>query len=218
MGRIGGAGALTARRSSMTTQRLGCLAVVLSLGCAFAGTAAKAADIFTLSSTTFQDGKLMPKQVANGRVNAPNNPNCVGDNLSPQFSWTNAPSASKSFVFLMTDPEGRGGTGVFHWVAYGIPVSVSGFAEGEVSKPSDKYVGGKSTQGVGFYSGPCTPPATMPHHYTFVLIATDFDPKELPPGLTHDEVVQKIAPSGGPPVHAKGAAGLVGLFVNPWNN
>ena len=101
----------------------------------------------------------------------------------------------------------------------GIPVSVTGFAEGEVSKPSDKYVGGKSTQGVGFYSGPCTPPNTMPHHYTFVLVATDFDPQELPPGLTHDEVVQKLAPNGGRPVHAKGlAAGLVGLFVNPWKN
>jgi Raf kinase inhibitor-like YbhB/YbcL family protein len=205
----------------MITQRLGCWAATLRLGCAFAGMAAdaaKAADIFTLSSMTFQDGKLLPREVANSKVNSPNNPNCVGDNVSPQFSWANAPSGARSFVFLMTDPEGRGGTGVFHWVAYGIPLSVSGFAEGEVSKPSDKYVGGKSTQGVGFYSGPCTPPAAMPHHYTFVLIATDFDPNELPPGLTHDEVVQKIAPNGGPPVHAKGTAGLVGLFVNPWKN
>jgi len=30
------------------------------------------------------------------------------------------------------------------------------------------------------------PANTTPHHYTFVLIATDFDPKELPPGLTRD--------------------------------
>ena len=67
------------------------------------------------------------------------------------------PDGTKSFVFLMIDPEGRALGGVNHWVAYGIPASVTGFAEGEVSKPSDKYVGGKSTQGVGFYSGPCTP-------------------------------------------------------------
>jgi Phosphatidylethanolamine-binding protein len=69
--------------------------------------------------------------------------------------------------------------------------------------------------GVGFYSGPCTPPNTTPHHYAFVLIATDFDPKELPPGLTRDKVVAKIAPDKGPPAHAKGDAGLVGSFVNP---
>ena len=35
-------------------------------------------------------------------------------------------------------------------------------------------VGGKSLFGVGSYRGPCTPPNTTPHHYTFVLIATDF--------------------------------------------
>jgi hypothetical protein len=56
----------------------------------------------------------------------------------------------------------------------------------------------------------------MPHHYTFVLIATDFDPKELPPALTRDEVVAKLAPDNGMPVHAKADVGLVGLFVNPW--
>jgi Raf kinase inhibitor-like YbhB/YbcL family protein len=190
-------------------------AATLALG--FAATAASAAGIFTLQSTTFQDGKMMPKKMANSKANAPTNPNCVGDNVSPQLSWSNVPDGTKSFVLLMTDPEGRGGAGVMHWVAYGIPATVTGFAEGETSKPSDKYVGGKSTQGVGFYSGPCTPPNNPPHHYTFVLVATDFEPTDLPPGLTHDEVTAKIAPPGGPPVHAKGDAGLVGLFVNPWH-
>jgi phosphatidylethanolamine-binding protein (PEBP) family uncharacterized protein len=56
----------------------------------------------------------------------------------------------------------------------------------------------------------------QPHHYSFVLIATDFDPTELPSGLTRDEVIAKIAPDNGTPVHAKGDAGLVGLFVNRW--
>ena len=190
-------------------------AAAVTLACGFATTAASAAGVFTLESSTFSDGKMMPKKVANSAANVPTNPNCVGDNVSPQLSWTGVPEGTKSFVMLMIDPEGRGGAGVNHWVAYGIPASVTSFAQGEVSKPSDKYVGGKSTQGVGFYSGPCTPPGTTPHHYTFVLVATDFDPKELPPGLTKDEVTAKIAPAG-PPVHAKGSAGLVGLFVNPW--
>src|SRR5437588_2970118 len=48
--------------------------------------------------------------------------------------------------------------------------SVSGFAEGEVSKPSDKYVGGKNTQGATYYLGPCTPANQMAHHYAFVQI------------------------------------------------
>jgi Raf kinase inhibitor-like YbhB/YbcL family protein len=178
---------------------------------AFARPAAHAADIFTLTSTTFQDGKIMPKKVANNRAGSPN---CVGENVSPQFSWTNVPAGTKSFVLLMSDPEGRAPSGVSHWVAYGIPPSVTGFAEGEASKPSDKYVGGKSSMGVGNYSGPCTPPNVTPHHYTFILIATDFEPAELPPGLTRDEVIAKFGP---PPAHVKGVTGMVGLFINPWH-
>ena len=171
----------------------------------------RAADPFTLRSTTIKDGQMMPRKVAN---NLSNNPNCVGENVSPQLSWTGVPDGTKSFAILMEDPEGRGGAGVHHWVAYGIPASVTSFAEGEVSKQSDKYVGGKSTQGVGNYSGPCTPPGS-PHHYTFVVIATDLDPKELPSGLTRDEFLAKLVPPAPAPSHSKGAAGLVGLFVKP---
>jgi Raf kinase inhibitor-like YbhB/YbcL family protein len=189
-------------------------AVVAAAVLLVAADAAGAADVFTLSSTTFADGKIMPKKVANSQANRSGNPNCVGDNVSPQLSWTNVPDGTKSFVLLMNDPEGRAPSGVSHWVAYGIPSTVTGFAEGEASKASDKYVGGKSTMGVGFYSGPCTPPNVTPHHYTFVLIATDFEPGDLPAGLTREEVIAKFGP---PPAHVKGTTGLVGLFVNPWH-
>ena len=181
-----------------------------ALTLAFAASAA-AADPFMVTSTTFKDGQMMPRKVANTN---PQNPNCVGENVSPQLSWSNAPEGTKSFALLMEDPEGRGGAGVHHWVAYGIPASVTSFAEGEVSKPSEKYVGGKSTQGVGNYSGPCTPPGT-PHHYTFVVVATDLDPKELPPGLTREEFLAKLVPPPPAMSHAKGTAGIVGLFVKP---
>ena len=185
------------------------------LAAGFVSTISNAADIFTLGSTTFQDGRMMPKKVANSQANMATNPNCVGENVSPELHWTGVPEGTKSLVLLMFDPEGRAPSGVSHWVAYGISPSVTGFAEGEASKYSDKYVGGKSLMGVGHYSGPCTPPNTTPHHYTFVLIATDFDPKDMPPGLTRDEVIVKFGP---PPTHVKGVSGLVGLFVNPWHN
>lgn len=185
----------------------------LSLAGGFAlatATGAAAADYFDLSSPAFKDGTLMAQKNAGANKQ---NPNCVGENVSPQLSWTGAPEGTRSFAILMEDPEGRGGAGVHHWVAYGIPATVTSFAEGEVGKASDKYVGGKSTQGVGNYSGPCTPPGS-PHHYTFTVIATDFDPKELPPGLTRDEFLAKLVPTGGMS-HSKGAAGLIGLFVKP---
>jgi Raf kinase inhibitor-like YbhB/YbcL family protein len=160
---------------------------------------------FMLMSTTFKDGTMMPQKVANmNQPGANPNPNCVGQNVSPELTWSGEPAGTKSFALTMVDPEGRGGLGVFHWVAYGM----HSFAEGEVSKDSDKYVGGKSTQGVGHFSGPCTPPGS-PHHYTFKIIATDLDPKALPPGLTLPELDEKLQG------HTKGAAGLVGLFTHP---
>jgi hypothetical protein len=167
---------------------------------------AYAAEPFTLTSPDFKDATLMPKKMAN---NSKSNPNCVGENVSPALSWANPPAGTKSYLLLMLDPEGRPPGGVSHWVAYGIPVSVTGFAQGETSKESPKYVGGKSTQGVGFYSGPCTPPGA-PHHYSFTLIATDLEPTALKPGLTREEVIKAVEG------HAKGATGLIGMFKNPY--
>ena len=185
----------------------GTLLVIFGVILASWHTAANAAEPFMLTSSAFKDGTPLQKKNAN---NTPGNANCVGENVSPPLSWSNPPAGTKSFAITMIDPEGRGGTGVVHWVAYGIPASVTGFAEGEVSKPSDKYVGGKGTAGGGAttYMGPCTPPGA-PHHYTFILIATDLEPKDLPPGLTRDELFAKLTG------RTKGATGLVGLFGSP---
>jgi Raf kinase inhibitor-like YbhB/YbcL family protein len=180
-------------------QTLSAAAAVLLL----AGTA-HAAEVFTITSPAFKDGTLLAKKNAGDNKS---NPNCVGENVSPPLAWTNVPAGTTSFALVMTDPEGRG-TGVDHWIAYGIPASVTSFAEGETSKPSDKYVGGIGTAKQSTYMGPCTPPGS-PHHYTFVLIATDLDPKALPAGLTKPELFDKLTG------HVKGSTGIIGLFKNP---
>src|SRR5207247_9892975 len=71
----------------------------------------RAADPFTLTSTTFKDGQMMPRKVAN---NLCNNPNCVGQNVSPQLSSTGVPYGTKSFAILMEDAGARGGAGSKH--------------------------------------------------------------------------------------------------------
>src|SRR3954469_4853875 len=115
----------------------GGIALAMTLG----AHAASAQGVFTLSSKSFKDGERLATKMAG---NNKQNPNCVGDNVSPALSWANPPEGTKSYALMMFDPEGRPPGGVSHWVAYGIPVSVTGFAEGEVSKQTDKYVGGKS--------------------------------------------------------------------------
>lgn len=130
--------------------------VVTTLILAAAGVSALAyaEEPFSLSSPAFKDGTMLARKNAGDDKT---NPNCVGENLSPPLKWKNAPADTKSFAILFVDPEGRNGLGVVHWVAYGIPASITGFAEGEVSKASDKYVGGKGTRGKSAYSGPVRP-------------------------------------------------------------
>jgi Raf kinase inhibitor-like YbhB/YbcL family protein len=181
------------------------LAGALALAALCSAQAARAEGPFTLSSPSFKDGERLAVKNAG---NVKSNPNCVGENVSPAFNWANPPEGTKSYALLMFDPEGRPPGGVSHWVAYGIPASVTGFAEGEVSKPSDKYVGGQSTMKLTNYFGPCTPPGA-PHHYIFTLIATDLEPSALKEGMTRDEVIKAL--DG----HAKVATGLIGTFSKP---
>ena len=177
------------------------LLVLATLGFA---PASQAAEPFLLKSTTFTDGGKLPVKVSGLPARSPN---CAGENISPQFSWSGVPEGTKSLALTLVDPEGRGGTGVHHFLAYGISPTVTSFAEGELSKLSDKYVGGKSMMNVGFYEGPCA--VGVPHHYTFMLIATDFEPKELQPGLTMVELWAKLQGL------TKGAVGMVGLYAKP---
>ena len=168
-------------------------------------TSANAQGAFTITSSSFKDGERLATKMAG---NNKQNPNCVGENVSPALSWSNPPAGTKSYALIMFDPEGRLGQGVVHWVAYGIPASVTGFAEGETIQQTDKYVGGKSTMNLAHYFGPCTP-AGAPHHYTFTLIATDLEPTALAAGMTRDELMKAL--DG----HGKGATGIIGTFSKP---
>lgn len=181
------------------------LACSLMIASLCSAPAAPAAGPFKLTSPALDDNAPLAQKNAGDRKDSPN---CVGQSVSPPLEWANPPEGTKSFALVLVDPEGRLGLGVVHMVIYGIPASVTGFAEGELSKPSDKFVGGKSTMGLPVYFGPCTPPGDW-HHYTFTLIATDLDPKALQPGMTRDELFNALAG------HAKGAAGLIGRFRHP---
>jgi Raf kinase inhibitor-like YbhB/YbcL family protein len=166
------------------------------------GGAATAAAPFQLTSSVFaDDAPLAAKYVGNDT----SNPNCVGENISPPLAWSNPPQGTKSYAILMADLEDRRGLGVVGWIAYCIPASATGFAEGDVGKASDKFVGGKSTRNLATYFGPCPPPGGW-HHYAFKQIATDLDTKALQPGLTRDEAIAAL--NG----HAKGGTGLIGRF------
>ena len=191
------------------------LASALVAGALIAGAfmippAAYAAEPFTLTSSAYQDNAELVLKNAGNLKEVPSCPADAG-NVSPPLAWANAPDTAKSFALTIVDPEGGGGAGFIHMVVYGIPASVAGFAEGELSKPSDKFIGGKNSKEMATYFGPCPPVGVSAHHYTYILMATDFDPKapELKPGMTRDELLAALKG------HVKGTAGIILRFKHP---
>jgi phosphatidylethanolamine-binding protein (PEBP) family uncharacterized protein len=64
------------------------------------------AEGFYLSSSDVQ-GQISSNQVFNSF-------GCTGKNISPQLSWKNAPTASRSFAITVYDPDAPTGSGWWH--------------------------------------------------------------------------------------------------------
>jgi Raf kinase inhibitor-like YbhB/YbcL family protein len=121
----------------------------------------------------------------------PNNPNCVGENVSPALAWARAPAATRSFVILMDDQAGRLGLGVNHWVAYGIEPQANRLPEAAAVAAPAGFIAGKNSLGMP-YLGPCPPRGNAPQHYVFTLIATSLEAGALPPGLDKAAVLEAL--------------------------
>ncbi|HVV27749.1 MAG TPA: YbhB/YbcL family Raf kinase inhibitor-like protein, partial [Rhizomicrobium sp.] len=166
-------------------------AAILGLALALAATAAPAAPWFTVTSSSIRDGQVIPFRFGADdprRACSPKTPDricpCPGRNVSPQLSWQNAPPGTRSFAILMYDIDGQFGAGLSHWVAYDIPASSTGLAEGD-GTAGKGFTGGAGTRGNADYLGPCPPQGDGPHHYLITVMATDLDPT-LPAGLTRE--------------------------------
>lgn len=158
---------------------------------------------FAVTSSSFADGGMLTVK------NAADDPMrmCGGQNISPALAWSNPPPNTKSYAVFLDDPEGLLGAGVSHWVAYNVPANVTSFAEGEMAKQSQKFMGGKGTRDNALYIGPCPPTGDAPHHYVFTVIATDLDPGALKAGMAKDEVMAALKG------HMLKAGSLIGRYA-----
>src|SRR5437667_8731081 len=43
---------------------------------------------------------------------------CEGDNVSPEFSWKEAPAGAKCFALILHDPDAPRAGGFTHWILY----------------------------------------------------------------------------------------------------
>ncbi len=147
--------------------------------CLVAPLAAQAAS-FVVTSPDFQDAG--PAPLAGAR------PACGGGtNTSPALAWTGAPPATKSYAIVLTDVDNwaRAGAAV-HWIAYGIPATVTAIPPGFGSQTPAQYVSGTNLANQSGFRGYCPPKGDSPHHYVYSVFATDLAPDALAAGLTRD--------------------------------
>lgn len=128
-----------------------------------------------------------------------------GEDVSPAFSWRNAPGNTRSFAVVCHDPDAplitsRGTYGFVHWTLYDIPGSVTELTEGV----SD-YTTGKNDFGNTGYGGPMPPEGHGEHKYYFWVLALDAE-LNLDAGLTLWELLEKVEP------HVIGMNRIIGTY------
>jgi hypothetical protein len=123
---------------------------------------------FTLTSTGFEDGGILPDKFTA--------PTPTQFQNSPPLAWINAPEGTVSFVLLLHDLEGalnKRTDDITHWLVYNIPGTATGMTEGvqPLAQLPDGSVQALNQRKVTGYLGPGA--RGIYHHYTFELYALD---------------------------------------------
>lgn len=131
---------------------------------------------------------------------------CDGDDISPPFTWHDAPSGTRSFALVLADPDAPRGT-FFHWAVFDIPADRAGLGQGLAPEAA---IGGLR-QGVNDfgrvgYSGSCPPKGDRPHRYRFRLFALKVAKLDLRDRVKAAEVEVRAQE------HALATADLVALY------
>lgn len=136
----------------------------------------------------------------------------LGSDKSPQLSFSNAPSGTKSFALIMFDPDAPGNSFV-HWVVFNIPVDFP-VLEQDISRDTATLENGtkQGTNGTGQigYLGPCPPPGET-HRYVFNVFALD-TVLDLESSATKKQLTQAMRN------HILGKGKIIGLYKNNTNN
>jgi Raf kinase inhibitor-like YbhB/YbcL family protein len=112
----------------------------------------------------------------------------LGENISPQLSWTRAPKGTKSFALTVYDPDAPTGSGWWHGSLVNIPATYSelpaGFGRDDSFKLQDGILQVRNDFGVYKFGGPCPPKGDKAHRYIFTLYALKTDKIELESSAT----------------------------------
>jgi hypothetical protein len=123
----------------------------------------------TLTSSSFEDGGVIPNKYTQAAEGTP---------VSPQLSWTNVPEGTVSFALILHDPDtslNKSTNEVLHWMVFNIPGTARELREGV---PDQAQLSDGSIQGINQakkvgYLGMGAAAVGPYHHYTFELFALD---------------------------------------------
>ena len=145
----------------------------------------------SIGSTSLTDGKPIPLTFIGAEANCGS-----GQASTPQVSWANVPTGTRSIAVLLFDPDGAKGLGVAHWVVYNIDPTRGQIGQGEAASSLPGITVGNNVAGAPAYKGLCPPAGDHPHHYVLTVIATDLAPGALPPGLSREELLLRLKGHG----------------------
>jgi Raf kinase inhibitor-like YbhB/YbcL family protein len=123
-----------------------------------------AAPRFTLSSGDFTDQATLESAFAYDKDG------CGGRNRRPSLAWSGAPSGTRSFVLVMSDPDAPAGT-FYHWIRVDIPKTRTQLPPRDRGGAVNLGIDTRNSFGTVGYAGPCPPPHEAPHRYVFTLYA-----------------------------------------------
>lgn len=132
-----------------------------------------------LTSENFEDGDFLgPDHLLSTDFGF----GCNGKNLSPQLSWSDAPSGTESFAITCYDPDAPTGSGFWHWIIVNLPADTHTLEVG-AGNPEKKLLPPEALEvitdfGRPGYGGPCPPEGDNVHRYIFTVYAVGT--KELP--------------------------------------
>lgn len=137
---------------------------------------------FRLTSSAFEHDAPLPRRYTSD-----------GEGLSPPMTWTGTPPNTQELVLVCDDPDAE--SGVFtHWLVYGIAPEVTELPE---AIPADALIetdelslvqGRNEFDEVGYTGPAASEDDGGPHRLFFRLFALDTELRELPPGVSRDEL------------------------------
>jgi Raf kinase inhibitor-like YbhB/YbcL family protein len=125
---------------------------------------------FVITSTAFDPGGSIPARFT-----------CDGADISPELSWSGAPSGTAALVLLVDDPDARD---FAHWIVLDLAGTASGaLSQGIGTSPGAPTQGRNDFGRVG-WGGPCPPSGTHRYRFTLYALAAPLGLSGQPDGKT----------------------------------